>query len=154
MASGLQSLISLAVITLYAVNGWDPLVQLFYWLGTAGGFGVLVLLWLTALSMTSVLHPAVREHGVWAARIAPALASVLFTVALCWAVLNLDVLLGVPSDHPLTWVVPLVVAGTLALGAMWAAYLRANRPTTYAVIGMGPDAARSPRSASVGGGAA
>ena len=35
-----QSALGLIVIVLYAVNGWDPLVQLFFWGGTSGGIGV------------------------------------------------------------------------------------------------------------------
>src|SRR5690606_41243118 len=44
VASLVQSLIGLAVITTYAVAGWDQLVQLFFWGGTSGGLGVLLLI--------------------------------------------------------------------------------------------------------------
>jgi hypothetical protein len=33
----------LAVIVLYALAGWDPMIRLFFWLGTTGAFGVLCL---------------------------------------------------------------------------------------------------------------
>jgi hypothetical protein len=114
---------------------------------------VLVLLLLTSLTMTYILGTTAYQHGLWSARIAPVLASGLLASALTVAVKNLDVLLGVPADHPLTWVVPLTVATTLVLGAAWATYLRACRPWTYTVIGMGPDAARATGSVSNGRGA-
>ena len=42
-----QSMLGLVVIVVYAVAGWDPLVRLFFWGGTGGGFGVLLLIAVT-----------------------------------------------------------------------------------------------------------
>jgi amino acid transporter len=39
IASLTQSAIGLAVIVVYAVAGWDPMVRLFFWLGTTGASG-------------------------------------------------------------------------------------------------------------------
>ena len=46
-----QSVVGLVVILLYAVAGWDPLVQLFFWGGTGGGIGVLLLITLTSIAV-------------------------------------------------------------------------------------------------------
>ena len=51
VASLAQSVLGLVVIVLYAVAGWDPLVQLFFWGGTAGGFGVLLLIATTSVAV-------------------------------------------------------------------------------------------------------
>ncbi len=56
-ASLAQSATGLAVIVVYAVAGQDPMTRLFFWLGTTGGFGILVLLALTAVAVVAVLRP-------------------------------------------------------------------------------------------------
>ena len=40
----MQTVLALIVIVVYAIAGWDPLSKLFFWLGTTGGFGILILL--------------------------------------------------------------------------------------------------------------
>ena len=50
-ASLAQSLTGLAVIVIYAAGGWAPMTDLFFWLGTTGGFGILVLLALTSAAV-------------------------------------------------------------------------------------------------------
>src|SRR2546430_7410719 len=51
VASLMQSGIGLTTILLYAGKHWDPVVQLFFWLGQTGGFLVLGLLALTSISV-------------------------------------------------------------------------------------------------------
>lgn len=43
-ASLLQSATGLAVIVFYAATGQSPMARLFFWLGTTGGLGILLLL--------------------------------------------------------------------------------------------------------------
>jgi amino acid transporter len=64
-ASLAQSATALAVIVVYAVAGWQPMTQLFFWLGTTGGFGVLILLALTAVAIIAFFarDPAARPRG-------------------------------------------------------------------------------------------
>src|SRR6266545_7033646 len=51
VASLLQTAIAVAVIALYAVQGWDPMVQLFFWMGQTGGFLILILLAITSIAV-------------------------------------------------------------------------------------------------------
>jgi amino acid transporter len=94
-ASLTQSLIGLAVITLYAVMGWDPLVRLFFWLGTTGGFGILLLLGTTSLAVVGFFarHPTLET--TWQRAIAPGLAAAVLVVMVWLAVTNYATLLGV-----------------------------------------------------------
>ena len=46
-----QSLTGLAVSVVYAAGGWAPMTDLFFWLGTSGGFGILILLALTSAAV-------------------------------------------------------------------------------------------------------
>ena len=65
IASIIQSVIGLAVIIWYAAADLDPVVQLFFYWGTGGAFGVLLLL--TATSLAVIAFFARRPSGERAA---------------------------------------------------------------------------------------
>jgi hypothetical protein len=53
---------------LYVLAGWDPMVRLFFWLGTTGAFGVLCLLATTSLAVIRFFAVAAAVgvgYGVW-----------------------------------------------------------------------------------------
>src|SRR6185295_4695892 len=64
-----QSVLGLIVIVVYAVAGWDPLVQLFFWGGTAGGIGVLLLITVSSIAVIGYFarHPEARTSGTGSA---------------------------------------------------------------------------------------
>jgi amino acid transporter len=141
VGSLLQSLLGLAVITTYAVAGWDPLVQLFFWGGTGGGYGVLLL---TALTSVAVICYFARHYtldGPWQRFIAPTL-SALALLGVAWlATVNFDTLLGVAPDAPIRFAIPAAYAAVTLLGVGWALRLKKVRPHAYARIGLGAKAA-------------
>jgi amino acid transporter len=140
-ASLWQSGIGLMVIVVYAVAGWDPLVRLFFYAGTAGGLGVLFLI--TATSAAVVRFFARHRHGetVWRRAVAPTVATVALVVVVVLAVYNLGGLLGVPAGHPLAWAIPLAYLVAAVAGVGWGLVLRSRRPAVYATIGLGAKAA-------------
>lgn len=141
VASMAQSALGLTVIIAYALAGWDPLVTLFYRGGTGGGLGVLLLIAATSIAVVVffIRHPS--GETLWRRRIAPTLAMIALGVVVVLALDNVDVLLGVPPDHPLVWAIPAAFAVAAALGASWGLILRAFQPAVYARIGLGAKAA-------------
>jgi amino acid transporter len=141
LGSLIQTVIGGAVIVVYAVAGWDPVVQLFFWGGTAGGLGVLLLIATTSIAIIVYFlrHPA--EETVWRKLIAPVLAAVLLLIVVVLALANFATLLGVEPTSPLRWGIPL--AYLAILGVMWALALRRRRPAVYAAIGLGAKSATS-----------
>jgi amino acid transporter len=136
-ASLLQSFIGLAVIVTYAVAGWNPLVQLFFYLGTTGGFGILVLAAVTSISVLVFFARDRRGESAWVAVIAPCAAAALL-IAMVWlAVANYNILLGVAPSSDLAWMFPAVYAVAAVLGVAWAAVLKVMRPEVYGNIGLG-----------------
>jgi hypothetical protein len=133
--------LGLAVIALYAEMGWDPLVHLFFWLGTTGGFGILVLLAVTSVAVVAYFlrHPA--EESAWHRLIAPGLASVVLAVMVWLAVDNYSTLLGVPPGSPAARWLPTAYALTAAIGVLWALLLQMSRPEIYRAIGRGANVA-------------
>ncbi len=140
VASLVQSLIGLAVITTYAVAGWDPLVQLFFWGGTSGGLGVLLLIALTAMAVVAFFGRNPSGENLWRRLLAPlaAIAGLLVVVGLALA--HFGTLLGVPEDHLLRWGVPAAYLIVAVLGTCWGLALRSSRPDVYAGIGKGAKA--------------
>lgn len=134
--SVVQSGIGLAVIIVYAALGLDPLVQLFFWGGTTGGFGVLLLVTVTSVAVIGY-HRRNRVGDLWRGTIAPGVALVALLFIVGTAAVNFATLLGVPDDSPLAWILPGSYLVTTAIGLVWAAVLRRTNPDAYSVIGLG-----------------
>jgi amino acid transporter len=141
VASGLQSALGLGVILVYASVGWDPLVKLFFWLGTTGGFGILVLVATTSVAVIAyfVRHPGLES--LWHRVLAPTVAS-LALFAVVWLVIdNYATLLGVPPGSAAATWLPATFGFAGGIGVVWALVLRAGNPDVYQTIGLGADAA-------------
>jgi amino acid transporter len=145
-ASLTQSLTGLATITAYALGGWSPMTDLFFWLGTTGGFGILILLAVTSLAVIAFFARDPRGETIWRRMIAPALAAVALTAIVVLAVLHYGTLLGVPPGSPAARLLPASYAAAAAVGLVWGLVLRARRPQVYATIGLGAHAVTGARS--------
>jgi amino acid transporter len=145
LGSLIQSVVGLVVIVLYAVAGWDPVVQLFFWGGTAGGLGVLLLIATTSIAIILFFLRHPTDETVWRRLIAPILAATALLVVVALALTNLATLLGVAPTSPLRWAIPTAYLVIAVLGATWALALRRRRPTIYAAIGLGAKSATATR---------
>ncbi len=139
-ASLAQSLTAVAVIAVYAAGGWPPMTDLFFWLGTTGGFGILALLALTAVAVIAFFARDPRGETAWSRLIAPALATVLLTGIIVLAILHYATLLGVPPGSATAWALPASYAAAAVIGLAWGLILRARRPRVYATVGLGAHA--------------
>ncbi|HET6211825.1 MAG TPA: APC family permease, partial [Micromonosporaceae bacterium] len=140
-ASLVQSAFGVVVIVVYAVAGWDPMVRLFFWLGTTGGFGVLCLLAATAIAIIRFFAMDRRGENAWRRVIAPGLAAIAL-LGMVWAgVANYSTLLGVKPGAIEAWALPSLYAVTAVLGIGYGLYLRTARSDIYRGIGLGANAA-------------
>lgn len=139
VASMLQSLVGLAFIVVWALTQWNPMTTLFFWLGTSGGFGILLLLAVTAVAVVAFFarHPLLEP--VWPRLIAPGIATVLLVVGAVLVVHNYATLLGVTPGHSATNL-PWLFALAGLLGVLWGVVLRVTRPQVYDAIGLGAEA--------------
>ncbi|MEU8106108.1 APC family permease [Nonomuraea muscovyensis] len=136
-----QSAIGLLVIVLYAVLGLDPLVQLFFYGGAFGGFGVLLLVCTTSIAVIAFFSREPSGESIARRLLAPVPATVALTVMVMLAVGNFSTLLGVEEGHPLTWLLPGVYVLAAVVGLVWAFVLRAGQPAVYSRVGLGAKAA-------------
>jgi amino acid transporter len=132
-----QSALGLAVILVYAFAGLDPLVQLFFYGGTWGGFGVLTLIAATSVAILAFFARDADGETLWRRLIAPGLAVLGMLAVLILALANFSSLLGVPEGDRLAWILPSVYLAAAVLGIGWGLLLRATRPSVYAGVGLG-----------------
>ncbi len=139
-ASLVQSGTGLAFIVAYAAGGWPPMTHLFFWLGTTGGFGIIILLALTAVAVIAFFARHSRGESAWRRLIAPALSAAALAGIVVLAVLHYDTLLGVPPGDPAAWMLPASYAVVAVIGLAWGLVLKVWRPQVYAAIGLGAHA--------------
>jgi amino acid transporter len=139
-ASLVQSGTGLAVILAYAAGGWQPMTHLFFWLGTTGGFGIIILLALTAVAVIAFFARNARGETAWPRLIAPALSVILLVGIVVLALLHYDTLLGVPAGAVAAWALPASYAVVAVIGLAWGLVLKVWRPQVYAAIGLGAHA--------------
>lgn len=140
-AAFLQAGIGLVAILVWYLAGWDPLVTLFFYGGTFGGFCVMFLFALVSLSVFVFFlrrDGGEVEREPWAVRtVLPMTAFLLLAAMVALSVLNYDTLLGVAPGSLLRWVLPgIPFALLVVLGGVGAA-LRRARPQVWRRIGLG-----------------
>ncbi|GLH99870.1 APC family permease [Phytohabitans aurantiacus] len=136
-ASLAQTGLAFVVLTMYALAGWDPLVQLFYWGSTAGGLGVLLLYTLTSIAVIAYFARDARGENLWQRLIAPFVASVILLGVTYLAVDNLAALFGVEPGTGPARVVPIAYLVIFAAGTGWGLILKRRNPAVYDGIGRG-----------------
>jgi amino acid transporter len=137
-ASLAQSATGLAVILIYAAAGLPPMTELFFWLGTTGGFGIIVLLALTSAAVITFFANDSQGENLWRRLIAPALALIALTAIAVLAVGHYASLLGVPPASLAARILPACYAVAAVAGLAWGLILRVRRPRVYQAIGLGP----------------
>jgi amino acid transporter len=140
-ASLAQSATGLVVIGGFALAGAQPMQDLFFDLGTTGGFGILLLYALTSAAVIAFFARNSRRETAWARLIAPALAFVLLAGIAVLAVMHYAALLGVPPGSAAAWALPAGYGVVAAVGLAWGLVLKTRRPHVYQAIGLGAHAA-------------
>ncbi|MFD9895745.1 APC family permease [Amycolatopsis sp. NPDC059027] len=132
-----QTVVAVVVLTVFAVTGRDPVLDLFTWLTNAGAAGVILLMALTSFAVVGYFRRDARGHSPLQRLLAPGLAGLALGGLFVLVLVNFDVMLGTSPGSPLRWILPgLILVAGLA-GVAWGARLRAARPDVYAVIGRG-----------------
>lgn len=137
MGSIIQTVVGFVVIIIYAIGGWDPVVRLFFWGGTSGGIGVLLLIFITSLAVIVFFARNRVDETPWRRTVAPVLATLCLAVVLFLALKNFRTLLGPDAPDALVWGAPVVYAIVGLLGIGWGLALRSTRPEIYETIGLG-----------------
>jgi amino acid transporter len=131
------SAVALVVIVVTAVLRRDPTNWVFFRLGMAGAYGVLILLLLCSLAVVAYFARDARGENLVRRLVAPGLATMLLGGVAVLAGGDFGTLLGV--DRTVGWMAAAAAPGVAALGLAWALVLRRRRPDRYRAIGLGPN---------------
>ncbi|MFJ9896759.1 APC family permease [Streptomyces sp. NPDC091280] len=129
---------ALFVVAVLAFTGSDPATA-YAWLTGAGGFPILVLMFLTSLAVLVFFH---RSRGTaddstrWHTVVAPALATAALGATLYLALTNFVLLTGGHRGTAVT--LQVIVWGVFLAGIVLALVFRSRRPDVYARIGRQP----------------
>ena len=131
-----SAVVAVALAAAYAIGVADA-PALSRRLTVVGALGIVALLLATSVAALLHLNRVPGDEGPWRRFVAPALSTVALGLIGFLVVRDLGVLLGVPGDSRLRWVVPVAVAGMAVLGMLHALVLRGLRPVIYAGTGQG-----------------
>ena len=131
IASLLQSAFGLATIVVAAGFGWNPLTQLFYEGGTAGGFAVLAAMAVTSAAVFRFFLRDRRAEPIGAALLLPAVSALTLAAVTVLAAAHFSLLLGIAPNDPTAPRILIGLAGVVALGIGWALGTKKLAPERY-----------------------
>ncbi|MEU8239502.1 amino acid permease [Actinoplanes missouriensis] len=144
-ASFAQSSVALGVLLLFALFGWNPTTDLFFFGTVSGGLGVLVLMVIASIAVVRYFRRGDHGETRWRRAVAPWISVVFLSLILLLTVASFGILLD--SDNLLkVWSPPLAFLILFVVGVRWGRKLRRWRPEVYAVIGSGQPPAYGPSS--------
>ena len=133
-ASVLQSLSGLVCIGLTQIFHWNPVYQTFYIGGTAGGFGILVLLAVTAIAIIAFFRRTPHQERATTALILPAVAAVALVVGVVLVIWHFGLMIGVASNDSTSLVWPLIYLVVAVIGVGWALWAKKYSPNKYSAL--------------------
>ncbi|WP_017935316.1 APC family permease [Nocardioides sp. Iso805N] len=124
-----QTALALATVAGFAIGHADPYTQLLIWVNTPGIFGILLLQVAAAASVVVFFRRNRTHEGAWRTVVAPALSAALMVFAMVLAAKNISFLTGTTGlvNDVVLWTIP----ATCLVGAIWAFWLRRNRPEVF-----------------------
>jgi amino acid transporter len=130
-----MTLTGIFVVGVVIFSGSDPALT-YGWLAGAGGFPLLMLMFLTSVSVLVFFRRSrgeISDSTVWHTVVAPILAVIALGTALFLAFKNFTLLTG--GDKSTAVTLQIVIWAVLVAGIVLALVYRAKKPDVYARIG-------------------
>jgi amino acid transporter len=134
VASLTQTGLALGTIVVVVVARWDPVVGMFYRLGNAGGFGVFVLLTVTAVAVARYFWRDPHDEAAGVRLVAPVVAALALLVMVALVAANYATILNVDPQSSEAWAWPASFLVFAVLGLLRGWYLKLQRPDLYAAM--------------------
>jgi len=133
IAGVIQTLIVFVLIAFFALAGQDPYAVVFAWMGAFASIGILVLQIMVSLAVIGFFRADSRGVGLWHRLIAPVISGIGLATCLVLMISNISLVSG--SESLVVEMFPVIVALIGVLGAVFAVWIRTNRPLVYANLG-------------------
>jgi amino acid transporter len=130
IAATIQTVMALALVLPFAISGSDPVLTLFAWFSGVAVLALMVLYFLTTVSVVTFFARTKAETRPWQTRIAPGLAGLMILGVTYLVIANFTTLIG-GNTTTATWLmitVPVVFVIGLALNAATKSHAHRWRP--------------------------
>lgn len=135
VGSVLQTLIAVVVVGLFAINGLDPVTNLFVWMTQTGTLGILGLMALTSFSVMAFFSRDAMGEGVWSTKIWPLITGLVMAALFVKIFMDFGALTG--SEGVLAVALPGLVPLFGVIGYLMAGNLARRDPSRFAAMGKG-----------------
>lgn len=133
VGSVIQTILALAVVTLFVVKEMDPVLQLFSWLSQLGTLGVLGLMSLTSFAVIAFFGHNAMGEGALSTKVLPLIAGVIMAILFVKIFMDFGALTG--AEGNLSWILPSLVLVAGVVGIALAAMLKGRDPQRFADLG-------------------
>lgn len=133
VGSVIQTILALLVVTLFVVQGLDPVLNLFSWLSQLGTLGILGLMSLTSFAVIAFFSRNALGEGAISTKVLPLIAGVIMAVLFVKIFADFGALTG--AEGNLSWMLPSLVIVAAVVGIALAAMLKGRDPKRFADLG-------------------
>ena len=131
--SVIQTIVAFAVVTLFLVNGLDPVLNLFVWMSQMGTLGILGLMALTSLSVLMFFMKDAMGESVLATKVLPLITGLVMGYLFIIIFRDFGALTG--TEGNLGWMIPALVPLFALIGFALASMLAARDPARFKALG-------------------
>lgn len=133
IGSVIQTVIALAVVTLFVVKGLDPVLNLFVWLTQLGTLGLLGLMALTSFAVIAYFSRDAKGESALSTKILPAITGLIMAALFVKIFMDFGALTG--AEGNLSWILPGLTVVALVVGIALAAMLKTRDPGRFVDLG-------------------
>jgi amino acid transporter len=131
--SVIQTIVAFAVVTLFLVNGLDPVLNLFVWMSQMGTLGILGLMALTSLSVLMFFMKDAMGESVLATKVLPLITGLVMGYLFIIIFRDFGALTG--TEGNLGWIIPALVPLFALIGFGLASMLASRDPARFKALG-------------------
>lgn len=135
VGSVIQTVLALAVVTLFVAKGLDPVLNLFVWLSQLGTLGLLGLMALASFAVIAFFMKDAMGENTMSTKVFPAISGLILGYLFLIIFRDFGALTGAAGN--LSWVLPSLVIVAGVVGVALAAMLKSRDPGRFAELGKG-----------------
>ena len=133
VGSVIQTVLALAIVSLFVVQGLDPVLNLFVWLSQLGTLGLLGLMALTSFAVIAYFAKDAKGENALATKVLPAITGLVMGYLFVIIFRDFGALTGAAGN--LSWILPGLTLVALVVGIALAAMLKGRDPGRFADLG-------------------
>lgn len=133
VGSVIQTVLALAVVTLFVAKGLDPVLNLFVWLTQLGTLGLLGLMALTSFAVIAFFMKGERGENALSTKVLPAISGLIMGYLFITIFRDFGTLTGAAGS--LSWILPSLTLVAMVVGIALAGMLKTRDPGRFADLG-------------------